>query len=183
MGENYILQIMIQVNQNIFLSPLKMSDAFVINEYMGDKEISENTLVIPFPYSLSDANSWLEDNLIEEEETGVRKNYAIRNKEGLLMGVIGAHFNYGQQSDKSEFGYWLAKQFWNKGIMTVVIDTFCELMKEKHNLKTLEAHVFDFNPTSMHILTKNGFIRTEGKVNRTKRDGREVSAIRFYKLL
>lgn len=160
-----------------------MSDAFVINEYMRDKEISENTLVIPFPYSMNYANEWLGDNLINEEERGLRKNYAIINKEGLMMGVIGIHFNYGEEADKSEFGYWLGKPFWNKGIMTLVIEKFCELVKEKHQLKTLEAHVFDFNSSSMHILIKNGFTKTEGKVKRTKRHGREVNAVKFYKSL
>ena len=148
---------------------------------MRDKEISDNTLVIPFPYTIVDANTFLEDHAILEEETGVQKNFAIRDSEGVLMGIIGLHFNYGLEADKSEFGYWQGKQHWNKGVMTAVINRFCELAKEKHQMKMLEAYVFYFNDTSMRVLEKCGFERTGGTITHTKRDGTKVMGIGFRK--
>lgn len=150
---------------------------------MRDKEISDNTLVIPFPYSIEEAKKFLDDNAIKEEERGVQKNFAMRNSKGVLMGIIGIHFNYGLEADKSEFGYWLAKKYWNRGIMTAVVGMFCDLVKEKYKIKTLEAYVFEFNTTSMRVLEKCSFVRTGGTITYTKQDGTKVTGIGFEKPL
>ena len=78
---------MIQVTDNIFLTSLKLSDAETIVAHMRDKEISDNTLVIPFPYTIADANTFLEDTAIREDELAVQKNFAIRDGDGVLMGI------------------------------------------------------------------------------------------------
>lgn len=174
---------MIPVTDSIFLTKLELSDAETINAHMRDKEISDNTLVIPFPYTIQDANTFLEDTAIKEEETGVQKNFAIRDGYGVLMGIIGIHFNFGLDAGKSEFGYWLGKKHWNKGVMTTVINKFCEVAKEKYKMKTLEAYVFYFNDTSMHVLQKCGFACTNDTITHTKRDDTKVLGIGFSKLL
>jgi RimJ/RimL family protein N-acetyltransferase len=171
------------VMHNVYLSPLQMSDAVAINGYMQDGEIAANTLRIPFPYKLEDAEMWLEDNLIFEEESGKRQNYAIRNQQGNILGCIGIHFNYGTHSDKSEFGYWLGKEHWNKGIMTEAIKQFCLLLSGLYNIKTLEANVFAYNVASQKVLVKCGFTQKVYVPRMYNKNGKRIDGIKFIKEL
>lgn len=174
---------MLTVTDEIYLSVLSMEDAEAVTALLQDKEISDNTLLIPYPYTLNDAKQWLSDSIIIEEENGRHENYSIRNSAHEFVGVISMHFNYGENSARSEFGYWLGKKYWNKGIMTAVIIKFCEMAKEKYRVKFLEAFVFDFNEASMRALTKAGFTKTRKKEKRTRIDGTRVTAVKFEKEL
>ena len=57
----------IKIDENITLDKIKESDFDNLVKYLNDKEISDNTLVIPFPYSLEDAKWW--KNHLDEFET------------------------------------------------------------------------------------------------------------------
>ena len=83
-------------------------------------------------------------------------NYAIR-LEGEMIGGIGFLFNYGPDAHKSEFGYWIGKEFRNRGIMTSVIRKFIEIAFEEKYIYRLEAHVFPQNIASQKILERIGF--------------------------
>ena len=174
---------MIFVTDNVYLSTVSQQDADDIVLYMRDIEISQNTLRIPFPYTLEDARWWIDDNRDFEEETGVNRNFAIRNESGRMLGSIGVHFNHGMDAGKSEFGYWLGKMHWNKGIMTAAIKKFSELAREKYKMKTLEAHVFSFNPASQKVLLKAGFTQQEYLPHWYKKAGKQIDAVKFAKEL
>jgi len=166
---------------NITLSPLAETDAYDIVHYMRDEEISLYTKRIPFPYSYADAKRWLEGNRTYEEEYRIHRNYAIRDEGGRMLGCIGIHFSEGIGAEKSEFGYWLGKPHWNKGIMTQAIALFCELAKEKFKMKTLVAHVFAFNIPSQRALLKSGFIQTAFLPAWYKKDDRIIDALKFVR--
>lgn len=174
---------MILVTDKIHLSPTSAGDADTLVLWMQEKEIYDNTIAIPYPYTKEDALTWLEDNDIFTEENGFSRNLAIRNKEGKMIGAIGLQYNYGPEADISEFGYWLSKPHWNQGIMTAVIRKFCEIAREEFHMKTLEAHVFEFNAASQKVLLKNGFTQHEKMVPRYKKDGRKIAGVKFVKKL
>jgi RimJ/RimL family protein N-acetyltransferase len=174
---------MILVSHNVYLSPVSANDADAVVECMRDKEIYNNTMRIPFPYSYEDARLWLEDSIIFEEENGFNRNFAIRNETGKMMGVIGFHFNYGVRAEKSEIGYWLGKAYWNRGNMTSVVKKFCAIAKEQYDMKILEAYVFDFNNPSQKVLLKAGFTEKERLPKWFKKDGQKVDAVKFVMLL
>jgi hypothetical protein len=56
-------------------------------EHFTDPEIARNTLAIPFPYTESDAESWLKQ--CEENACDPEKIFAIREPAGYLVGAIG----------------------------------------------------------------------------------------------
>lgn len=167
------------VLNNIALSGLTEADEEDITAYMQDKEISDSTGRIPYPYTIEHAKLWIEDNLVFEEEQGFKRNYAIRNETGKMLGCIGLHFNFGYESDKSEFGYWLGKPYWNQGIMTEAIKLFAQLVSKQYGIKTLEAHVFDFNQASQKVLLKAGFTKYEWIADYYEKDGQKISAVKF----
>jgi len=171
------------VLNKIELTGITPADEEDIVTYMQDKEISEGTSRIPYPYTLKHAKQWVEDNQIYEDEQGFKRNYAIRSETGKMLGCIGLHFNYGADADKSEFGYWLGKPYRNQGIMTEAIKKMAALAKEQYQLKSLEAHVFDFNIASHKALIKAGFTPVERVHALYEKDGKKIDGIKFVLML
>ena len=171
------------VSNNIKLSGITGADVDDIVTYMQDKEISEGTSRIPFPYTIEHARLWVEDNQIYEEENGFKRNYAVRDETGKMLGCIGLHFNYGVEADKSEFGYWLGKPYRNRGIMTDAIKKMAGIAREQHKLKMLEAHVFEFNVASQKALIKAGFTETARIPALYEKDGKKIAGIKYALLL
>src|SRR5512141_290546 len=109
-------QTKILVDDEIYLDQPNKKDKQSLILYLTDREIYNNTLRLPFPYTSKDADWWIkyvEDN---KKKTGLMLNFAIRNQSKQLMGGISYHMKYGMTSHKDELGYWLARQYWNKGI-------------------------------------------------------------------
>lgn len=149
---------LISVNSSIYISPLTESDGPMMAERINDKRIADNTLTIPYPYQLSDAELFIATAIAQKESTGTR-NFAIRHYEEGLIGGIGQHFKYRMDSHKEEIGYWLTPEFWGKGIMTEVVSKFVEAIVLNRGLKRIEAPVFQHNLASARVLEKNGFER------------------------
>jgi len=59
------------------------------------------------------------------------------------------------------FGYILAKDEWNKGIMTQVVRTMISYCTTRFGIKEFIAICLPINIGSQRVLEKNGFIRTE----------------------
>ena len=171
------------VLNNITLTGITPADEEHIVTYMQDKEISAGTARIPFPYTLAHAKQWVEDNEIYEEENGFKRNYAIRNEAGKMLGCIGLHFNFGTDANKTEFGYWLGKPYRNQGIMTEAIKKLAALVKNDYRLKSLEAHVFEFNIASQKALLKAGFKECERVPALYEKDGKKIDGIKFELVL
>ena len=174
---------MILVSNKIYLSATAIADADELVSCLRDKEISDNALSIPYPYTMQHALSWLHDNRIFEEENGFNLYHAIRIENGALIGIIDLDPSYSTDKEQSEFGYWLSKPYWNKGIMTSVILKFCEIAKQQFKLKTLIAHVFVANQASQKVLLKAGFMQLETIPGKFKKDAKKIDAVKFVKQL
>jgi RimJ/RimL family protein N-acetyltransferase len=126
--------------------------------HINDADVAQNTLTIPHPYTADDADFYF--RLIKEwdEKHGVPTTFAIRY-DGRLIGGIGRLVSYGITSHKDEFGYYIGKNFRNKGIMTQIVTAFCDFLHENHKLYRIEAGVFEQNTASMRVLEKAGFER------------------------
>lgn len=154
------------VDSEIVLSKPDTSDIPQFIKYLNDPEIYKFTLAIPHPYAIQDAREFI--RIIDgiSNAYGRAMHWAIRDrKSNLLIGGIGFHCKYQKGSHREEIGYWLAKAFWGKGIMTKVLKTVCSFGFEKLGLKRIEAPIFDFNVASMRVAEKAGF-KKEGIVRK-----------------
>ncbi|MBX2815829.1 MAG: GNAT family N-acetyltransferase [Saprospiraceae bacterium] len=127
--------------------------------YLNDKGISDNTVNIPHPYGLMDADAFIDHVLQWEEDHGLQKDWALREPLGKMIGSIGLLYDFGISSHKSGLGYWLARDYWNQGLMTTCLRTFSQTMLQNRDLIRLEAYVFDWNTASAKCLEKSGFVR------------------------
>jgi RimJ/RimL family protein N-acetyltransferase len=145
----------IAVNERIHLSVIRPSDKGAFVEWLNEKEIFECTLRIPFPYTEDDAERFVGVVAEATARYGHPVQFAIREANEALIGACGFEgLVYGH---RAEIGYWLAKPYWGRGIMTDVVHAMCDFGFAEWNLVRITAHVFDFNVASARVLEKNGF--------------------------
>jgi RimJ/RimL family protein N-acetyltransferase len=63
------------------------------------------------------------------------------------------------KSHRAEIGYWLAKPYWGRGIMTAVVQRACEFAFVEFGLVKIVAHVLSENAASAKVLEKCGFVQ------------------------
>ena len=116
-----------------------------------------------------------------KKKFGKLTDWAIRDKNKKLIGGCGFQMKYKRNSKKDELGYWLARSYWNKGIMTKVVNKLCEIGFNKFGLTRIEADVFLHNDASCRILEKAGF-KLEGIIHKSvKKENKLIDVKMYYK--
>lgn len=172
----------IDLDDGFHLTMIDRSDATCLVKYLNEEEYHHQTLSIPYPYRISDADIFIDQVLKWEDENKIQRDWAIRDVTGEQVGGIGLLYDHGLTSHKSSLGYWLAKPFWNQGIMTNVLMAFCSFIFENRPISRLEAQVFIQNLASCRVLEKAGFIR-EGTLKKAFRKGDTYMDSFLYALL
>lgn len=108
----------------------------------------------PHPFTQSDATSWfsLLTAMLEPTHWAIEVN-------GIAVGGVGVDLGEGIYAKSGHFGYWLGEPYWGRGIMTAAARAASDYALNHFGLVRLEAPVFDWNPASMRVLEKVGFVR------------------------
>jgi ribosomal-protein-alanine N-acetyltransferase len=172
----------ILVNNQIHLSEFRPSDKPALIELLNDRDIYERTFRIPFPYTDADAEAWLALVAKITNQQGRLVQWAVRSADDALIGGCGFDgFQIGK-SHRAEIGYWLARPFWGRGIMSAVVQRVCQHAFKEFGLVKITAHVVTYNPASARILEKCGF-QEEGLLRKHFfKDGKFIDA-RLFGLL
>ena len=149
------------------LRPYRESDASSIAAHINDKTIARNLLSVPHPYRLADAYDWLRKvRNAARRKNPTWVNFAIEI-DGEAVGGIGI---FKIEGHKAEIGYWLARPYWGRGIMALVVREIAGFAFVELGLRRIYAHVFTFNRASMRVLEKAGF-KLEGKLAKNVKKG------------
>src|SRR5262249_886885 len=147
----------IVVNALVHLSEFRSSDKDALIAHLNDRDIYERTLRIPFPYTDAADDEWLALVARITKPQGRPVQWAIRSADDALIGGVGfGGFQVGK-SHRAEVGYWLARPYWGRGIMTAVLQQVCRHAFDEFGLAKITAHVFPHNPASARVLEKCGF--------------------------
>lgn len=172
----------IQVNECIRLTDFQPDDIPALVEYPSDPDIYAQTLRIPSPYTLADAERWFAILKEITASAGQVVNWAIRDANDKLIGGIGLEGVTPDSHHRAEIGYWLARPFWGRGIMTAVVQALSRHAFEQIGLSKITAYVFAFNEASARVLIKCGF-QQEGYLRQHHlKAGRSIDA-RLFGLL
>ncbi len=173
----------IYINEDIELTDFQPGDEQNMVCYLNDAELYRNTLTIPKPYTLQDAELWLNKTWKSKVLYDLPTNWAIRHRTEGVIGSIGAFMKTGPKGHADEVGYWLAKPYRGQGIMTAVLRAFADWQFEhRPNLVRLTGIVFAYNPASARILEKSGFQR-EGYLRKYDwKDGQAIDAIMLARI-
>ncbi len=129
------------------------SDQEALVKYANNHNISKLLRdQFPFPYTKTDAETWLIHACNQEIET----NFVIANQKELI-GAIGINLQEDVNRFSAEIGYWLAEPFWNKGIATSALKEFTKYAFANFNLNRIYANVFEGNDASEKVLLKAGY--------------------------
>ena len=169
------------VTDRIHLSELRPSAQSSFLEHLKAKEIYDQTLRIPYPYTEADFQAWM--HIVERttQEQGRAVHWAIR-EEDYPIGGCGLDGLQLGKSHRAEIGYWLAKPYWGRGIMTTVVRTVCAYAVAELGLVKIVAYVFAQNHASARVLEKCGFEQEGYLKKHFLKDGKLLDA-KLYALL
>lgn len=136
----------------IHLRDILETDLERIVELCQDPEISQMTLNVPYPYEMEHARFFY-DNIVLG---GKSKTYAIHlDGNSELIGVIGINFNQ-SKAWVAEIGYWMGKEYRNKGYMTNALRKVIEIFFSEYKLVRVCACHDPINPNSGKVMLKAG---------------------------
>jgi len=152
------------------LRPVQMSDAETVAALAGDCDVARMTSRIPHPYSLGQAQAW-----IEHATGGAEIVFAILH-EGRLIGCTG----YMPEGDGSaEVGYWIGKPYWNRGFATEAVRAVVAHAFGQSGIHTLDAGHFVDNPASARVLQKLGFAKLDEGLWPCEARGHQVPCVGY----
>lgn len=129
------------------------SDQEALVKYANNHNISKLLRdQFPFPYTKTDAETWLIHACNQEIET----NFVIANEKELI-GAIGINLQEDVNRFSAEIGYWLAEPFWRKGIITNALKLLTVYAFQNFDINRIYANVFEGNDASEKVLVKAGY--------------------------
>ena len=109
---------------------------------------------MPDPYTLEDAQWWLEMVREKDGKDGVFRAVVA---DGKIVGNISVEKKSDVHRKDAELGYVLQTEQWSRGIMTQAVSQICRIAFEELDLLRITALVYEPNLASRRVLEKNGF--------------------------
>ena len=163
----------------ILSRPVEGDMQHIIHYLDSDKVYSENTANMPYPYKEADAEFLIHEVVDKGFENETDFVFAIRNKEnGLIMGLIGIH-HWDKANQKAEIGYWLGKEFWNKGYVTEAMVEVLAFGFKVLNLNKMFANFFPHNPASGRVMEKSGMRQEAVLKQEIYKNGKFLDFVRY----
>jgi ribosomal-protein-alanine N-acetyltransferase len=140
--------------EEIVLRPWSVRDAKRLASIADNKKIADNLRDgFPFPYSISDARNWLDIILPEN----IPPRFFAITVNNDLAGSIGIVTKSDIYRKNFEIGYFLAEEFWGKGIATKAIKAATSYAFKDFDIVRVYAEPFSDNIGSRRALEKAGF--------------------------
>lgn len=107
-----------------------------------------------------------------------KNNYAIVLKEsGAVIGGIGLNEDAKGNARARNLGYYLAEQYWNRGIMT---EALTAVIASAHEITDMLSATHNHNVKSEHLLLKFGFEQVDVIKNIKRKSDLEVHDEGYY---
>src|SRR5262245_24438212 len=100
--------------ERLLLRRLELSDAPAATLLLQEREISNNTLSVPYPYTEAMAIQWI--TMVQESTDGSHTFAVVRHSNNDYIGVISLHPR--EEHQRAVLGYWFGKPFWGQGYAT-----------------------------------------------------------------
>ena len=152
--------------ERLALRPLVPLDTAAIVLGLDDFEVARFLTLVPFPYTERHAIEWLAGVAAYGRDKVV---FAIDLPGSGLIGVIGL---------EPILGYWLARPFHGRGLMTEAATAVLDWHFARHPAEAVESGAHVGNAASLAVQRKLGFVET-GRVRRIPLSlGYEIESIR-----
>ena len=135
----------------LLLRPGFPEDAAALAAAMSHKAIARNLAVVPWPYTLRDAEAYL-----ASPRDPVLPSLLIFERTEGEPRLVGACGLGRRPSGAVEMGYWIARSSWGRGFATEACGALIDIARAL-GLASLEGSHFIDNPASARVLEKLGF--------------------------
>lgn len=133
----------------------RLSDAKNLAAALNNVRILENLRDgLPFPYTEQDAADYIATMLSADQDSTFAFAITIHDR---AVGSIGAFRQGNIHRQTAEMGYYLAEEYWGRGIMTDAIRQLCDILFQTTDILRIYAEPFAYNTGSRRALEKAGF--------------------------
>ena len=158
----------------------KLSDAKDLASVISNKKIQENLRDgLPYPYTEQDATDYISAMLSEDENETFAFAITIDNK---AIGSIGAFRQKNIHRHTAEIGYYIAEEYWGKGLMTEAVKQICSYIFDKSNIVRIYAEPFSYNKASCRVLEKAGFLYEGTLRSNAIKNGKTIDMLMYSRL-
>lgn len=131
---------------------------------------------LPYPYTEQDGKDFISAMLLADENETFAFAIIVDN---IAIGSIGIFRQGNIHRRTAELGYYIAEEYWGKGIMTEAVRQICEYVFSKSDIIRIFAEPFTYNIASCRVLEKAGF-QYEGTLRRNVLKNGEVIDMKMY---
>ena len=165
---------------NCIIRKWKLTDAKDIAVALSNKKIQDNLRDgLPYPYSEQDGIDFISSMLSAIEDETFAFAITLDDK---AIGSIGVFRQQNIHRQIAEMGYYIAEEYWGKGIMTDAVKQICEYVFKNSDILRIYAEPFAYNIGSCRVLEKAGF-QYEGTLRNNAVKNGKVIDMKMYSLL
>lgn len=136
----------------VVLRDLLIADSQAMVTSLNDSSITLHlSSKIPTPYTPEDALWWINHG---SKEQAITKAITYQGK---FCGVIGVYLQSFDYKHSAELGYWIAKDYWQKGIASNAVNLFTQWLFSKTSINRIYNPVNADNVASIRVMEKSGF--------------------------
>lgn len=158
----------------------KLSDAAGLAAALSNKKVQNNLRDgLPYPYTEQDGEEYISAMLSSDEKETFAFAITADNK---VIGSIGVFRQENIHRQTAELGYYIAEEYWGKGIMTEAVKQICEYVFDKSDIIRIYAEPFAYNTPSCRVLEKAGF-QYEGTLRSNAVKNGKVIDMKMYSYL
>ena len=158
----------------------ELSDARDLATAISNKKIQDNLRDgLPYPYTEKDGKEFISTMLAANENDTFAFAITVNGK---VIGSIGAFRQTNIHNKTAELGYYIAEEYWGKGIMTEAVKQLCDYVFSHTDIIRIYAEPFSYNIGSCRVLEKAGF-QYEGTLRSNALKNGNVLDMKMYSKL
>ena len=158
----------------------ELSDARDLATALSNKKIQDNLRDgLPYPYTEQDGKEFISAMLAANENDTFAFAITVNGK---VIGSIGAFRQTNIHNKTAELGYYIAEEYWGKGIMTEAVKQLCDYVFSHTDIIRIYAEPFAYNIGSCRVLEKAGF-QYEGTLRSNALKNGNVFDMKMYSKL
>ena len=158
----------------------ELSDAKDLPAALSNKKVQDNLRDgLPYPYTEQDGKEFISAMLSADENETFAFAITVNN---MVIGSIGIFRQGNIHRQTAELGYYIAEEYWGKGIMTEAVKQICEYVFANSDIIRIYAEPFAYNIASCRALEKAGF-QYEGTLRSNAVKNGKVIDMKMYSLL
>ena len=158
----------------------ELSDAKDLAVALSNKKVQDNLRDgLPYPYTEQDGKEFISAMLSADESETFAFAITVDN---MVIGSIGIFRQGNIHRQTAELGYYIAEEYWGKGIMTEAVKQICKYVFAKSDIIRIYAEPFAYNIASCRVLEKAGF-QYEGTLRSNAVKNGRVIDMEMYSLL